>query len=150
MKIGLEVHVALPTKSKLFCSCSTADADQPNTNICPTCMGLPGSKPYLNGEAVRIAKSVCIALGCVVNGSISFVRKTYFYPDLPKSYQITQIDGAIGRDGKIKLENTEIRIRRVQIEEDPAKLIREDRYSLIDFAVFLTSASISPVIFKFF
>ncbi len=133
MKIGLEVHVALPTHSKLFCSCSTEDADQPNTNICPICMGFPGSKPSLNKEAVRIAKSVSKALNCKINQSISFVRKTYFYPDLPKSFQITQLAGSIGIEGEIKLSSSTVRIRRIQIEEDPARIIRESKYTLLDF-----------------
>ena len=133
MKIGLEVHVALPTRSKLFCSCSTENADRPNTNICPICMGFPGSKPSLNKEAVKIAKSVSKALNCTINQSISFVRKTYFYPDLPKSFQITQLEGSIGIEGEVKLSSSAVRIRRIQIEEDPARIIRESKYTLLDF-----------------
>ncbi len=133
MKIGLEVHVALPTHSKLFCSCSTADVDEPNTNICPICMGFPGSKPSLNEEAVRIAKTIANALNCKINQSISFVRKVYFYPDLPKSFQITQLQGSIGLEGEVTLSSSKVHIRRIQIEEDPARVIREAKYTLLDF-----------------
>ena len=98
MKIGLEVHVALPTKSKLFCSCSTEE-ERPNAAICPICMGSPGSKPMLNEEAVRSALGIASALHCKINNRMSFVRKVYFYPDLPKSYQITQLDGSVGGSG---------------------------------------------------
>ncbi len=132
MKIGLEIHVALPTQSKLFCSCSTSGTE-PNTEICPICMGFPGSKPMLNETAVAIAKGISHALHCTVRDEISFVRKVYFYPDLPKSYQITQTDGSIGAVGYLDIEEKRIHIRRVQIEEDPAKLVREGAMTLIDF-----------------
>ena len=132
MKIGLEVHVALPTKSKLLCSCS-ADGDEPNTAICPTCMGFPGSKPMLNEEALRSTVAISRALNCMVSKETYFIRKVYFYPDLPKSFQITQLEGAVGHGGYVSLSNKKIRIRRVQLEEDPAKIIREDEYSLLDF-----------------
>ncbi len=132
MKIGLEVHVALPTKSKLFCSCSS-DAEEPNTAICPICLGFPGSKPMLNEDALKSALTVAKALHCKINPETYFLRKVYFYPDLPKSYQITQLDGAVGHDGYVDIGHKKIRIRRVQLEEDPAKIIREDEYSLLDF-----------------
>lgn len=133
MKIGLEIHVALPTKSKLFCRCSTDTSKEPNVNICPTCTGLPGSRPLLNSEAVRIAKSIASVLNCKIKNPISFIRKVYFYPDLPKSFQITQLSDSIGSDGYLQLETKRIGIMRVQIEEDPAKLVRKEDYSLIDF-----------------
>lgn len=132
MKIGLEVHVALPTKSKLFCSCSSI-SDEPNSAICPICMGFPGSKPMLNGAALSQAINVANALNCKISESTSFVRKVYFYPDLPKSYQITQTQGAIGGNGSVELESKRIGIRRIQLEEDPAKIVREENYTLIDF-----------------
>lgn len=132
MKIGLEVHVALPTKSKLFCSCST-EAEEPNTAICPICLGFPGSKPVLNAEALRSAITVAKALHCKINDETYFLRKVYFYPDLPKSYQITQLDGAVGHEGYVDIGKKRIRIRRVQLEEDPAKIVRGDDYSLLDF-----------------
>ncbi|MDE1767771.1 MAG: Asp-tRNA(Asn)/Glu-tRNA(Gln) amidotransferase subunit GatB [Candidatus Micrarchaeota archaeon] len=132
MRIGLEVHVALPTKSKLFCSCS-ADAQEPNTAICPICLGFPGSKPMLNEEALHSSLNIANALHCKINKNTYFLRKVYFYPDLPKSYQITQLDGCVGLGGYVQLEKKKVRIRRVQIEEDPAKIIREDDYCLLDF-----------------
>jgi aspartyl-tRNA(Asn)/glutamyl-tRNA(Gln) amidotransferase subunit B len=132
MKIGLEVHVALPTKSKLFCSCSTEE-EKPNAAICPICMGSPGSKPMLNEEAVRSALGIASALHCKINNRMSFVRKVYFYPDLPKSYQITQLEGSVGGPGVLRTEEGEVRIRRVQIEEDPAKIVREGALTLLDF-----------------
>jgi aspartyl-tRNA(Asn)/glutamyl-tRNA(Gln) amidotransferase subunit B len=96
-------------------------------------MGFPGSKPMLNEAAVSIAKSIAHALHCTVRDDISFVRKVYFYPDLPKSYQITQTDGSIGAEGYLDADGKRIGIRRVQIEEDPAKLVREGAMTLIDF-----------------
>ncbi|VVB77461.1 Aspartyl/glutamyl-tRNA(Asn/Gln) amidotransferase subunit B [uncultured archaeon] len=132
MKIGLEIHVALPTKSKLFCSCGMDEA-KPNTSICPICMGFPGSKPLLNEEAVRSALGIASALHCEINDRMSFVRKIYFYPDLPKSYQITQLDGSIGIGGYLDTEDGRVRMRRVQIEEDPAKIVREGAFTLLDF-----------------
>ncbi len=132
MRIGLEVHVALPTETKLFCSCSS-EADEPNTAICPICLGFPGSKPMLNEAALKSALTVAKALHCKINEKTYFLRKVYFYPDLPKSYQITQLDGAVGHDGYVDIGKKRIRIRRVQLEEDPAKIIREDEYSLLDF-----------------
>jgi aspartyl-tRNA(Asn)/glutamyl-tRNA(Gln) amidotransferase subunit B len=132
MKIGLEVHVALPTKSKLFCSCSTEE-EKPNAAICPICMGSPGSKPMLNEEAVRSAAGIASALHCQINSRMSFVRKVYFYPDLPKSYQITQLDGSVGGPGYLQTDEGKVRIRRVQIEEDPAKIVREGALTLLDF-----------------
>ncbi len=135
MKIGLEVHVALPTRTKLFCSdLAYENQDIPNSNVCPTCSGLPGSKPVLNRKAFEISANIAHALKCSIPKSTWFVRKVYFYPDLPKGYQITQLDGSIGKDGLVKIKNKKsIRIRRVQIEEDPAKIVRGKDYSLIDF-----------------
>ncbi|MEM3827025.1 MAG: Asp-tRNA(Asn)/Glu-tRNA(Gln) amidotransferase subunit GatB [Candidatus Micrarchaeaceae archaeon] len=132
MKIGLEVHVALPTKTKLFCSCK-AFAEEPNTSICPICMGMPGSKPKLNKEALRLGLSVASALNCKIKSSTGFVRKVYFYPDLPKSYQISQLYDPVGYEGYIELSDKKIGIRRVQLEEDPARIYREDDYTLLDF-----------------
>lgn len=132
MKIGLEVHVALPTKSKLFCGCSS-EAEEPNTAICPICLGFPGAKPMLNEAALISALTVAKALHCTINPETYFLRKVYFYPDLPKSYQITQLDGAVGHGGYVDIGHKKVRIRRVQLEEDPARIIREDEYSLLDF-----------------
>ncbi len=132
MKIGLEVHVALPTKTKLFCSCKTY-VEEPNTSICPICMGMPGSKPKLNKEALKIGLSVSEALHCKIKSRIGFVRKVYFYPDLPKSYQISQLYDPVGYNGYVDLGSKRINIRRVQLEEDPARIYREDDYTLLDF-----------------
>jgi aspartyl/glutamyl-tRNA(Asn/Gln) amidotransferase B subunit len=134
MKIGLEVHVALPTKTKLFCpDLAYENQEEPNSNVCPVCLGLPGAKPVLNQKALEISASIAKALNCEINKKTWFVRKVYFYPDLPKGYQITQLEGAIGMKGYVDLNGKKIRIRRVQIEEDPARIIREKDYSLIDF-----------------
>lgn len=132
MKIGLEVHVGLPTKTKLFCRCQ-AYATEPNTAICPICTGIPGSKPMLNKQALSISVDIANALRCNINKETSFVRKVYFYPDLPKSFQITQKDLAVGYSGSLNLNNKIVRIRRIQLEEDPAKILREDNYTLIDY-----------------
>ncbi|HDD46285.1 MAG TPA: Asp-tRNA(Asn)/Glu-tRNA(Gln) amidotransferase subunit GatB [Candidatus Aenigmarchaeota archaeon] len=122
--IGLEMHITLPTKSKLFCSCPATHDAEPNTNICPICMGLPGSKPSLNKDALLKAVLIAKALGCKINEQIYFSRKVYFYPDLPKNYQITQFEVPIGYDGCLALfsSNKKIGIRRVHLEEDPASI----------------------------
>lgn len=130
-KIGLEIHCQLTKlESKLFCSCK-ADyrGFEPNANICPVCIGLPGSLPILNQKAVEKAAMISMALGCKVPQKIGFFRKNYFYPDLPKSFQITQYNAygptSIGYDGKVQIEDKEIRIRRIQLEEDPGRLVYE-------------------------
>ncbi len=130
-KIGLEIHCQLTKlESKLFCPCK-ADyrGFEPNTNICPICVGLPGSLPRLNQKALEKAALISLALKCNIPGKISFFRKNYFYPDLPKNYQITQFDAyghtSIGNNGIINVEGKEIRIRRIQLEEDPGRLIYE-------------------------
>ncbi len=129
--IGLEIHCQLTKlESKLFCSCK-ADyrGFEPNTNICPICIGLPGSLPRLNQKALEKAAMISLALNCKIPEKISFYRKNYFYPDLPKNYQITQFDAyghtSMGNEGKISIEGKEIRIKRIQLEEDPGRLIYE-------------------------
>jgi len=130
-KIGLEIHCQLTNlKSKLFCPCK-ADyrGCEPNTNVCPVCLGLPGTLPRLNRMAVEKAIAIAKALNCNTPEKIAFFRKNYFYPDLPKNFQITQLnvygDTSIGGDGRVSVGDGEIRIRRVQIEEDPGRLVYE-------------------------
>lgn len=130
-KIGLEIHCQLTNlESKLFCSCKANYREfLPNANICPICIGLPGTLPALNKKAVEKSTMISMALNCKIPDKIAFFRKNYFYPDLPKNFQITQLDAygptSIGHDGKITIEEKEIRIRRIQIEEDPGRLIYE-------------------------
>jgi len=130
-KIGLEIHCQLTNlESKLFCSCKANYRDfEPNTNICPICIGLPGSLPRLNKKAVEKATVIAMALNCNTPEKLAFFRKNYFYPDLPKNFQITQLnvygEHSIGQNGKILVEDKEIRIRRIQLEEDPGRLIYE-------------------------
>lgn len=133
--IGMEVHLQLNTRSKLFCNCSTQFGDEPNTNICPICMGMPGTMPVINRSAVRKAVKAALALGCSINMESGFARKNYFYPDLPKGYQITQFKYPIAENGSITLDSgRRIRIRRLHIEEDSGKLIHDiDRDTLVDF-----------------
>jgi len=132
--IGLEVHVQLKTKSKIFCGCSTDSQSRPNTNICPVCCGYPGVLPVLNSEALKLAVRVSLALNCKINPSIYFERKNYFYPDLPKNYQISQYQRPLGEKGKLELISKEtIGITRVHLEEDAGKLIHKDNYSLVDY-----------------
>jgi aspartyl-tRNA(Asn)/glutamyl-tRNA(Gln) amidotransferase subunit B len=129
--IGLEIHCQLTNlESKLFCSCkANYRSFEPNTNICPVCVGLPGSLPRLNKKAVEKATMIAMALNCKTPQKLGFFRKNYFYPDLPKNFQITQLNlygpTSIGEQGRISIEGKEIRIRRIQLEEDPGRLIYE-------------------------
>jgi len=130
--IGLEIHVQLATNSKLFCSCSTV-SKEPNTSVCEICLGMPGSKPVLNKKAIDFAVLIALALNCKINENFFFSRKTYFYPDLAKNYQITQYEVPIGEKGFLEVDGKKIRITRVHLEEDPASIIREKNFSLIDY-----------------
>ena len=129
--IGLEVHVELQTRSKMFCGCTAAFGGEPNTHCCPVCMGMPGTLPTVNREAVYLAIRAALALGCTVSAYTRFDRKNYFYPDLPKAYQISQLYHPLGRDGVVSLnlgtsDSKMIRIHEIHMEEDAGKLIHDE------------------------
>src|SRR3954465_3129024 len=140
--IGLEVHVQLLTASKIFCGCSTKFGAPPNTNVCPVCLGLPGALPVLNRAAVEFAVLAAMALSCRINEQSIFARKNYFYPDLPKGYQISQYDKPLAEFGHIEIPASaggtkKIGITRLHLEEDAGKSMHEgfpdsDDYSYID------------------
>ena len=127
--IGLEVHVQLLTKTKIFCGCSTEFGDAPNTNTCPICLGLPGTLPVLNKRAVELGMQAALALNCTVHEHSRFARKNYFYPDLPKGYQISQYELPLATDGYLDVEvggaKKRIGITRLHLEEDAAKNLHE-------------------------
>jgi aspartyl-tRNA(Asn)/glutamyl-tRNA(Gln) amidotransferase subunit B len=139
--VGLEVHVELATRTKLFCGCANRFGDEPNTNVCPTCLGLPGSLPVINEKAVEYAMRLGRALGCEIRPSV-FARKNYFYPDMPKDYQISQYEEPTNVDGVLALPGgTDVGIERAHIEEDTGKSthmggggrIHDADYSLVDY-----------------
>src|SRR5687767_12557511 len=139
--IGLEVHVQLATKTKIFCGCATSFGAAPNSNVCPVCLGMPGALPVLNRQAVEMAIKASLALNCQVRGFSRFARKNYFYPDLPKGYQISQYDQPVAEHGfvDIVVDDTHKRIgvTRVHMEDDAGKSIHDgfkdsDRYSYVD------------------
>lgn len=138
--IGLEVHAQLKTKSKIFCGSATEFGQEHNSQVCPVCLGYPGVLPVLNKEAVNLAILTGLALNCEISKKSKFDRKQYFYPDLPKNYQISQYDMPVGKNGKIHINGKDIRINRVHLEEDAGKLVHAgasglagSTYSLVDY-----------------
>ena len=137
--IGLEVHLQLATETKAFCGCSTRFGSEPNSQTCPVCLGFPGVLPVLNEKAFRFSIKVALALNCKIQEKIKFDRKNYYYPDLPKNFQISQYDMPLSYDGSVEITSAgkakRIRVRRVHLEEDAGKLIHETKgdYSLVDF-----------------
>jgi aspartyl-tRNA synthetase len=135
--IGLEVHVELSTKTKIFCGCSTAFGGEPNAHTCPVCIGMPGTLPVLNREAVEKALRAGTALNCDIQTENMFDRKNYFYPDLPKDYQISQLYHPLCRGGYVEIEvggkKKQIRIHEIHMEEDAGKLVHEGGVSLVDY-----------------
>src|SRR3954453_6100802 len=128
--IGLEVHVQLRTRTKMFCADRTTFGDPPNTNVCSVCLGLPGALPVPNAEAVRLATRAALALGCTVHQTSVFARKNYFYPDLPKGYQISQFDKPLATGGSVSFDSSErgrvqVGITRLHLEEDAGKLLHD-------------------------
>jgi aspartyl-tRNA(Asn)/glutamyl-tRNA(Gln) amidotransferase subunit B len=141
--VGMEVHVHLKTRTKLFCGCQTSFGDEPNTHVCPVCLGLPGVLPVMNREAYRLGLVTALALGCTINPRTKWDRKHYYYPDLPKNIQISQYDLPLGINGHLDIEIDDgeggrkikpIRIRRVHLEEDAGKLMHAagGNYSEVD------------------
>src|ERR1700730_1391245 len=140
--IGLEVHVQLLTRTKMFCRCPNRFGAEPNTLICPVCLGYPGTLPVINRHAVDLAAKLAAALGCEIRASSVFARKNYFYPDLPKGYQISQFDRPLAEHGQLPLTHhgKSVRIERLHLEEDAGKLLHEapggfalPGQSLVDF-----------------
>ncbi len=127
--IGLEVHVQLETATKMFCACSTVFGDQPNTNVCPVCLGLPGALPVPNAGAVRLAVRAAVALDCTIHDESVFARKHYFYPDLPKGYQISQFAQPLATGGSVLIESSQgpkrIGLTRLHLEEDAGKSLHD-------------------------
>jgi len=139
--IGLEVHARLLTESKLFCACSSRFGDDPNTNTCPVCLGYPGALPVLNERAVSLAVRMALATECTVHATSVFARKNYFYPDLPKGYQISQYDRPIATEGLVGIRTTSgerpVRIQRIHLEEDAGKLLHDTPFADVPAGVSL-------------
>ena len=130
--IGLESHARLLTATKIFCGCRTAFGAPPNTQICPVCLGYPGALPVLNRKAIELALRMAVATGCEVHHRSIFARKNYFYPDLPKGYQISQFERPLATNGHIDVGDRSIRLRRIHLEEDAGKLLHQADATLVD------------------
>src|SRR3989344_4520272 len=137
--IGLEIHIQLNTKSKLFCGCATYGNDEPNSRTCEVCLGMPGSKPVANKAAIEKSLKLALAANSKINPELIFSRKSYFYPDMAKNYQISQYEIPLATEGSIKLESgKEIGLTRIHMEEDPAALVHPEgmgksAYVLVDY-----------------
>ena len=146
--IGLEIHVQLDTRTKMFCGCELSFGEPPNTRTCPVCLGLPGTLPVVNAEAIHYGLMMGLAFGCEIAPRSIFHRKNYFYPDLPKGYQISQYDIPLGSSGQLG----DVRIHRVHLEEDAAKLVHAGssgrihgaEASVVDFNAVDAARRISP------
>lgn len=130
--IGLEIHVQMDTKTKLFCPCKVEFGAEPNSNVCPVCLGLPGSLPVINRKAIELAVRAGLALNCQINTRSVFARKNYFYPDLPKGYQISQYEEPLAVNGWLEVGGKKVRIRRLHVEEDAGKNIHEGSKTYVD------------------
>lgn len=134
--IGIEVHAELKTATKIFCACKNEFSKEPNTNVCPVCMGHPGTLPNLNQKAIELAVRAGLALGCQIGKNVYAERKNYFYPDLPKAYQISQFESPICQNGYVELTKSaqkRVNIKEIHFEEDAGKLIHQKDHSLIDY-----------------
>jgi len=129
--VGLEVHLQFKTKTKIFCGCANEFGKDPNTSVCPVCLGLPGTLPVLNSKVLQYAIKTALALNCEINSYIKFDRKNYYYPDLPKGYQISQYDLPIARNGFLDVPTggslKKIRVHRAHLEEDAGKLVHDPK-----------------------
>jgi len=134
LTVGLEVHIQLSTKTKMFCKCPSTYGAEPNSLICPICLAMPGALPMINKEAINMAIKLGHALNFNINKENTFARKNYYYPDLPKGYQISQFDKPICENGYLNIDNkNKIGITRAHLEEDSGKLIHHsDKFSFVD------------------